>query len=310
MRLVPTFLRIFYIPKATRYTISAVPTRPATLLRLHCREGHLLLFIYSYTSKAPQDPFPTLLCRRKTSTMPSYNRDDVLTIRELYQDRVLAPPSDTDHEIAPSQDLNNRVGLIRANIANLELDAIVNAANTSLLGGGGVDGVIHRAAGPDLLEECETLEGCETGNAKVTSAYRLPCKIIIHAVGPIAWKHSTEERSALLASCYTRSLELLVEHNLKTIAFPCISTGIYGYPPSEAAEVAASTVRNYLESEAGKEIEMVAFVMFESKDWNAYKDAIPKHFPPTVSDLEDEEEVEQTSDSDDDDDYTLSQPPV
>jgi len=244
--------------------------------------------------------------------MPFYNVDDVLTIRDLYKDRLLAPPSSPGDGITDSQDLNNRVGLIEANIANLEFDAIVNAANMSLLGGGGVDGVIHRTAGPELLEECLTLDGCDTGDAKVTSSYRLPCKIIIHAVGPIAWKFSSEERSALLASCYTKSLQLLVERNLKTIAFPCISTGIYGYPPHDAADIATSTVRKYLESEAGKEIEMVAFVMFELKDWNAYRDAIPKYFPPTRSDLADESEEEEdtATDSEDEDDYTSSQQPV
>ncbi|KAF8426909.1 MACRO domain-containing protein 1 [Tirmania nivea] len=244
--------------------------------------------------------------------MPSYNVEHVLTVKELYQDRVLAPPKEADTVTKPSQALNDKVGLIKANIANLKLDAIVNAANTSLLGGGGVDGVIHRAAGPELLDECKDLEGCETGNAKVTSAYRLPCKIIIHAVGPIAYRYPTEDRTSLLSSCYKRSLELLVEHQLKTIAFPCISTGIYGYPPSEAADVAASTVREFLESKSGMSIEMVAFVMFEPKDWNAYKDVIPKYFPPTESDLAVPEEEEPPFDSDDDDDsndaYTHSQP--
>ncbi|RPB21999.1 A1pp-domain-containing protein [Terfezia boudieri ATCC MYA-4762] len=218
--------------------------------------------------------------------MPIYGVEDVITVRELYQDRVLTSPEEDDTVTKPSQALNAKVGLINANITHLKLDAIVNAANSSLLGGGGVDGVIHRAAGPELLAECETLEGCDTGDAKVTNAYRLPCKIIIHTVGPIAYMLSAEDRSAQLSCCYKRSLELLVEHQLKTIAFPCISTGIYGYPPSEAADVAASTVREFLESEAGKDIEMVAFVMFETKDWHAYKDAIPyvySNLPCSVS---------------------------
>ncbi|KAF8453967.1 hypothetical protein BGX38DRAFT_1249537 [Terfezia claveryi] len=223
--------------------------------------------------------------------MPTYGVEDVITVSELYQDRVLTSPKEDDTVTKPSQALNAKVGLIKANITHLKLDAIVNAANSSLLGGGGVDGVIHRAAGPELLDECETLQGCETGEAKVTNAYRLPCKIIIHAVyllysssnHPAQWLTplSAEQRSALLSCCYKRSLELLVERQLKTIAFPCISTGIYGYPPSEAADVAASTVREFLESEAGKDIEMVAFVMFESKDWHAYKDAIPYKIFPT-----------------------------
>ncbi|KAF8457575.1 hypothetical protein BDZ91DRAFT_744095 [Kalaharituber pfeilii] len=272
---------------------------------------------------------PAFLRRKKKRTivMPNRTVDDILTVRELYQDRVLAPTPPNECQAEPCQQLNGKVGLIQINIVSLEIDAIVNAANRSLLGGGGVDGVIHRAAGPDLYEECRTLGGCETGDAKVTRSYRLPCQIIIHAVGPMAWDHTSEERRVLLASCYRRSLELLVSENLRTIAFPCISTGIYGYPPNEAAEIASSTVRQFLESEDGNKIDKVAFVMFEAKDWNAYRHALPKFFPPTEDDLagpdDSDEEGEHDTDSEleeegkhgtdsegDDDGYENSQPPV
>ena len=160
-----------------------------------------------------------------------------------------------------------RLEICVADITTLDVDAIVNAANTSLLGGGGVDGAIHRAAGPELLAECRTLDGCATGSAKITRGYRLKAKHVIHAVGPV-WGGGREGEEDLLASCYRTSLALAAEHGLASLAFPAISTGVYRFPPDRAARIAVGTVAADV-ANAARSIKRVVFCCF-SPDWPSH----------------------------------------
>jgi O-acetyl-ADP-ribose deacetylase len=208
--------------------------------------------------------------------MASNAGDGIPTISLLYRLKKLLPTDDEAHKLPePSQSLNYKIGIIRGDITKLQVDAIVNAANKRLLGGGGVDGAIHRAAGPELLKECRTLGGCETGSAKITDAYELPCKKVIHAVGPVYDAWQKEEIAELLAGCYTTSLKLAVENECKSIAFSCLSTGIYGYPSLAAASVAIKAVKGFLEGESGDQVDKVVFCTFEMKDVDAYNKLVP-----------------------------------
>jgi O-acetyl-ADP-ribose deacetylase (regulator of RNase III) len=164
-----------------------------------------------------------------------------------------------------------RLSVVRADITTLAVDAIVNAANASLLGGGGVDGAIHRAAGPQLLAECRLLGGCATGAAKITGAYGLPARHVIHTVGPV-WHGGSKGEPELLASCYRRSLELALEHDCSSIAFPAISTGIYGYPKLEAADVAVRTIVSFI-AESDRP-ERIVFCCFDAYAADLHRRAI------------------------------------
>jgi O-acetyl-ADP-ribose deacetylase (regulator of RNase III) len=162
----------------------------------------------------------------------------------------------------------SQIEIIQGDITKLDVDAIVNAANTTLLGGGGVDGAIHRAAGPELLAECRTLGGCRPGEAKITRGYRLPGRFVIHTVGPV-WKGGKHHEPETLANCYRNSLQLAVQNEIKTIAFPAISCGAYGYPIPEAAQIALKTARDFLATDDS--IDKVTFVLWGEDVYNAYR---------------------------------------
>ncbi|KAK4544484.1 hypothetical protein LTR36_004055 [Oleoguttula mirabilis] len=207
---------------------------------------------------------------------------DLPTLTLLYKLNKLSPSA---FPLAPgaTPKYNDKISLIRTDITKLKADAIVNAANESLLGGGGVDGAIHSAAGPHLKRECRTLDGCDTGDAKITDAYELPCKKVIHAVGPVYRPTKRQGmHTTLLSGCYTRSLDLAVESGCRSIAFSALSTGVYGYPSEEAAETAIAAVAGWLEEDEARaaRLERVVFCSFLQKDERAYEKFIPMFFPP------------------------------
>ncbi len=164
--------------------------------------------------------------------------------------------------------MNEKIKIYQGDITRLNVDAIVNAANQTLLGGGGVDGAIHRAAGPELIAECRKLNGCNTGDAKITGGYNLPARYVIHTVGPV-YRYGDPGGPEKLESCYKRSLEVAIENGIKTIAFPNISTGVYGYPKYEAAEIAIRTVKGVLS--VHPEIEQVIFCVYDNENLEIYK---------------------------------------
>uniref|UniRef100_A0A3P9MJC0 Mono-ADP ribosylhydrolase 1 n=1 Tax=Oryzias latipes TaxID=8090 RepID=A0A3P9MJC0_ORYLA len=177
-----------------------------------------------------------------------------------------------------NEKLDRKISLYCGDITKLEVDAIVNAANKTLLGGGGVDGAIHRAAGPMLKKECASLHGCETGEAKITGGYGLPAKYVIHTVGPIIQGGVEEEERRALRSCYKNSLQTATEKAARSVAFPCISTGIYGYPPEQAVHEALATVREYLDAHHDK-LDRVIFCVFLPADKELYLQNLPLYFP-------------------------------
>ncbi|PID57272.1 O-acetyl-ADP-ribose deacetylase [candidate division KSB3 bacterium] len=172
--------------------------------------------------------------------------------------------------------MQDRIQIIDADITRQDVDAVVNAANNSLLGGGGVDGAIHRAAGPQLLAECRALNGCPTGEAKLTRGYGLPAKFVIHTVGPV-WRGGNADEDRLLKSCYRNSLELAARHGIKSIAFPSISTGAYGFPIERASRIAIATVKNVLD--VHQKLEKVLFVCFGQHDYHIYVETLESMRP-------------------------------
>lgn len=177
-------------------------------------------------------------------------------------------------EFEPGPVAGRRLAIIEGDITRVRVDAIVNAANETLLGGGGVDGAIHQAAGPELQEECRTLGGCAAGDAKITRGYRLPARHVIHTVGPV-WRGGRHGEAEILASCYARSLSLAASHRLRTIAFPAISCGIYGYPADQAARVALGEVLRFLDGD--RLLDKVFLVCFGDEIYEAYQQAYVVH---------------------------------
>jgi len=171
------------------------------------------------------------------------------------------------------KNLGQKIEIVRGDITKLDVDAIVNAANTLLLGGGGVDGAIHRAAGPELLAECRTLGSCRPGEAKITRGYRLPARFVVHTVGPV-WRGGEHHEPEILVNCYRSSLQLAVENGIKTIAFPAISCGAYGYPIPDAAQVALKTTRDFLATE--DRLNKVTFVLWGEDVYDAYRQPLEK----------------------------------
>ena len=214
------------------------------------------------------------LCHGCLMSEYSHYEDPAWISKYMQMHRYIDPDAEgaaqTDPGIPPTQ-----IRMIRADITKLsDVDAIVNAANTSLLGGGGVDGAIHRAAGRELLEECRTLHGCKTGEAKITGAYKLPCKYVIHTPGPV-WNGGRRNEAKLLADCYRNSLKLAVANGIRRIAFPSISTGVYSYPKDQAAEIAVFTVNEFVESNPGT-LDLVEWALFDDDTLRAYTDALNK----------------------------------
>ncbi|XP_054455857.1 ADP-ribose glycohydrolase MACROD2 isoform X3 [Anoplopoma fimbria] len=209
-----------------------------------------------------------------------YRRQDFISLDKIPTWREEKRPNDKEegNELTGGGGLSDKVSLYKGDITVLEVDAIVNAANSSLLGGGGVDGCIHKAAGSCLYDECHSLNGCETGKAKITCGYDLPAKYVIHTVGPVARGHVSETEENDLTSCYQNSLRLMKEHDLSTVAFPCISTGIYGFPNEPAAQIALDTVKKWIEENPDK-ITRVIFCVFLETDFAIYKTKMSDMFP-------------------------------
>ena len=199
-------------------------------------------------------------------------------VKTWSQSAAAAATPEGSSDFPVDQQLNDKISLFTGDITSLEVDAIVNAANSRLAGGGGVDGAIHAAAGRELLQaECRTLGGCETGDAKVTGGYNLPAKYVIHTVGPVG------EKPVALASCYTRCLQEATDRHLTSIAFPCISTGVYGYPNEAAAHVALSSVRRFMSeashSSQASSLQRIIFCLFLDIDVQLYSRLLPHYFP-------------------------------
>nr|ODN90325.1 LRP16 family protein [Cryptococcus depauperatus CBS 7855] len=218
--------------------------------------------------------FKRLYASQTQSRMVTTTAQDIPSLQELWQQGVLKPLAS---DFSQDSGINRRVSIWRGDITKLKADMIVNAANSSLLGGGGVDGAIHSAAGPRLLRECERLGGAKTGETKVTMGYNLPSVRVAHTVGPIYARYEPKEAERLLKSCYDSCLSLCREHGGGVIGFSSISTGVYGYPIREATHVALSATRAFLEKDTS--ISRVIYVVFSQRDQDVYQELAPIYFP-------------------------------
>ncbi|XP_028458888.1 ADP-ribose glycohydrolase MACROD2 isoform X2 [Perca flavescens] len=219
-----------------------------------------------------------------------YRRQDYISLDKIPSWREENRPNGKEDgkELTGGGGLSDKVSLYKGDITVLEVDVIVNAANSSLLGGGGVDGCIHKAAGSCLYDECHSLNGCETGKAKITCGYDLPAKYVIHTVGPVARGHVGSTETNDLTSCYQNSLRLMEEYDLSTVAFPCISTGIYGFPNEPAADIALNTVKSWIEQNPDK-ITRVIFCVFLETDFAIYKKNMSVIFPDNDTEVAEEQ---------------------
>ncbi|XP_047916941.2 ADP-ribose glycohydrolase MACROD2 isoform X8 [Anser cygnoides] len=233
----------------------------------------------------------TLEERRKEYSREYVALKDIPTWMEEMKSKNESDGENAKEDQQGKKSLSEKVSLYRGDITLLEVDAIVNAANSSLLGGGGVDGCIHRAAGPCLVAECRNLSGCETGQAKITCGYDLPAKYVIHTVGPIARGYLTDTHKENLANCYKSSLKLAKENNIRSLAFPCISTGIYGFPNEPAAVIALNTTKEWL-SKNHNEVDRIIFCVFLEIDYKIFKKKMGEFFP-----IDDNEETEMSEET-------------
>ncbi|XP_042522355.1 ADP-ribose glycohydrolase MACROD2 [Dipodomys spectabilis] len=247
----------------------------------------------------------TLEDRRKEYLRDYVPLNTILSWKDEMKGKSQSDEETTQETSLVKKSLSEKVSLYRGDITLLEIDAIVNAANASLLGGGGVDGCIHRAAGPCLLAECRTLNGCDTGHAKITCGYDLPAKYVIHTVGPIARGHINGSHKEDLANCYKSSLKLVKENNIRSVAFPCISTGIYGFPNEPAAVIALGTIKEWL-AKNHQEVDRIIFCVFLEVDFKIYKKKMNEFFP--IDDNDGEEDVDMKEDSEELEHKGLSPP--
>ncbi|XP_073676860.1 ADP-ribose glycohydrolase MACROD1 [Garra rufa] len=266
--------------RATRVIVSAVGVSAAVLAclstsTLHAMNARPDLNLDSESSDWKE-------AKKKLCSMDKEKRRDMYRVDFIPLEKipVWSPSGVSSHEprYKVNEELNKKISVFTGDITRLEIDAITNAANKTLLGGGGVDGAIHRGAGPLLRKECATLNGCETGEAKITGAYGLPAKYVIHTVGPIVYDSVGESEEQALTNCYYNCLHTATKNHLRTVAFPCISTGVYGYPPDQAVEVALRTVREYLEQNPEK-MDRVIFCVFLKSDKELYEKMLPAYFP-------------------------------